>query len=271
MISCVAVALIIIAGFIVVVENPIEARDENDQEDTNALYYEHVQEDTGTAVEEERTKESYSEEEIEDTIVEALELDERPTFESEEDVIEWFEELDDEEIEEIYEYQLEQMPDSNGCGLTSYDGGPNERTEDVEHQPPPPIHPNSGGAIQPDASCPYDFPDDHDTVQDCADAYLGYTLDYCRDCCFTPWMECGVGDGDDFDFKEFWSCLYPTRASWDSLMMWASHLTCGLAIKSGIAAASGTGGIAIPIAVAKISAGCAGTAGGIGHCINQVT
>ena len=110
--------------------------------------------------ENERAVESYSEEdlerereedleEIEEMIVKALRLDEGPNFEDKEDVIEWFEELDEDELEELREYQLEQMPDSNGCGLTNYEEGPNEREDDLTDDEPLGDIPNGHGSNPP--------------------------------------------------------------------------------------------------------------------------
>ena len=51
-------------------------------------------------------------------------------------------------LEELYEYQLEQMPDSNGCGLTSYEEGPDEREDELTTGDPPDI-PNGHGSNPP--------------------------------------------------------------------------------------------------------------------------
>ena len=177
--------------------------------------------------ENERAVESYSEEdlerereedleEIEEMIVKALRLDEGPNFEDKEDVIEWFEELDEDELEELREYQLEQMPDSNGCGLTNYEEGPNEREDDLTDDEPLGDIPNGHGSNPPpdggtygnhvpctEDESPYDYLyeclDEHSNAEcdvichgnEDYDEDLGY--EYCKNLCDYGgcWALCG--------------------------------------------------------------------------------
>ena len=89
----------------------------------------------------------------------------------------------------LYEYQLEQMPDSNGCGLTNYEEGPNEREDDSIDMGgrPPDDNPNGGGA---GGSCP--DASQFDSYQECLDNW-GQDHSYCMDLCFDEDYDDGSG------------------------------------------------------------------------------
>ncbi len=84
----------------------------------------------------------------------------------------------------------------------------------------------------------------------------------CVDVCFED-------EVPNFDYAEFWGCLFPTRPGWDTFFMWANHIGCGSAILGAIVAATGSGGLAPPLAASLIAAGCVGEAGAITMCLNQ--
>ncbi len=172
------------------------------------------------------------------------------------------EELEEDELEDLREYRLEQMPNSNGCGLTRYDEGPNERTEDVEHQPP--IYPNGGTGEKGQSAC-------HEieswvTVWDChtSTAYgptMEISLDICRARCedwYTTEHEPGGGLSCEFDYGEFWDCLLPDAPPWDNPTTWLAYGTCTAALVSAVA----TGGLSSK----AVALACSGTAAEVYNC-----
>ncbi len=156
---------------------------------------------------------------------------------------------------DLIEYKSDTDLDSSGCGPASYEVGDGPREHDEEELMSPTNLPNGSGDWDDDGvydltECPLDpvYWDYASCVEDFIDA--GYSVNEATSCCVDVCYETGwCSVVTEFDFSQFWSCLFPTRGSWESGAVWLSHGICAGTIIAAVVTA-GVSTIAIASACA---------------------